>query len=94
MLVDPEILRVLAGQVDAASATVREADVGDKTSSAADGLPGSTTRWAVRLVGAHLAERAEAIAANLTELGRAVRGAGEGYEVTDAELAGSLDEIF
>ena len=41
MLVDPEVLRAFAGQVDAASSTIREADVGIKIATAADGLPGS-----------------------------------------------------
>lgn len=94
MLVDPEILRAFAGRVDDSSSTVREADAGHKVSTAADGLPGSATQWAARLVGGHLAERAEAIATNLTEMGQAVRGAGDTYEVTDAELAGSFEEVF
>lgn len=94
MEVDPEILRAFAGQVDAASCAVREADVGHRVNTAADGLPGSTTQWAVRLVGVHVGAQANAIAANLTEMGQAVRGAGNTYEVTDEDLAGSFKGIF
>ncbi len=94
MEVDPEILRAFAGQVDAASSAIRAADAGNKVRTAADGLEGSTTQWAVRLVGAHVGEQANAIAANLTEMGQAVRGAGKTYEVTDEDLAGSFKGIF
>jgi hypothetical protein len=94
MEVDPEILRAFAGQVDTASSTIREADVGNKVSTAADGLPGSTTQWAARLVGGHVTEQANSIAANVAEMGQAVRGAGNSYEVTDADLAGSFKGIF
>jgi len=94
VLVDPEVLHAFAGQVDTASSTIREADVGNKVSTAADGLPGSTTQWAARLVGAHVTEQANAIAANVTKMGQAVRGAGNTYEVTDSDLAGNFTEIF
>ncbi|HET6735447.1 type VII secretion target [Mycobacterium sp.] len=94
MLVDPEILRAFAGQVDTASSTIREADAGNKVSTAADGLPGSTTQWAARLVGGHVTEQANAIAANVTKMGQAVRGAANTYEVTDEALAGSFKGIF
>ena len=94
LMVDPDILRAFAGQVDSASATIREADVGTKAAAAADGLPGSTTQWAARLVGAHLGEQADAIAANVTKMGSAVRGAGNTDEVTDSDLAGSFTGIF
>jgi uncharacterized protein YukE len=94
MLVDPDILRAFAGQVDAASSTIREADVGKKVSTAADGLPGSTTQWAARLVGGHVTEQANAIAASVTKMGEAVRGAGNTYEVTDTGLAENFKGIF
>lgn len=94
MLVDPEILRAFAGQVATASTSIREADVGNKVSTAADGLPGSTTQWAARLVGGHVTEQANAIAASVTKMGEAVRGAGDRYEVTDNDLADSLKGIF
>ena len=94
MLVDPEILRAFAGQVATASTAIREADVGNKVSTAADGLPGSTTQWATRLVGGHVTEQANAIAASVTKMGEAVRGAGDRYEVTDNDLAESLKGIF
>jgi len=94
MLVDPEILRAFTGQVATASTSIREADVGNKVSTAADGLPGSTTQWAARLVGGHVTEQANAIAASVNKMGEAVRGAGDRYEVTDDDLADSLKGIF
>lgn len=94
MEVDPEILRAFAGQVDIASGLIREADVGTKVATAADGLDGSTTQWAARLVGAHVKQAAEQIANNVNEMGVAVRGAGDTYEVTDAGLAGTFGGIF
>jgi hypothetical protein len=92
--VDPEILRAFAGQVDIASGLIREADVGTKVATAADGLDGSTTQWAARLVGAHVKQAAEQIATNVNEMGVAVRGAGDTYEVTDVGLAGTFGGIF
>jgi Excreted virulence factor EspC, type VII ESX diderm len=92
--VDPEILRAFAGQVDNASGLIREADVGTRAATAADGLDGSTTQWAARLVGAHVKEAAEQIGTNVNDMGAAVRGAGNTYEVTDAGLAGGFGEIF
>lgn len=94
MLVDPDILRAFAGQVETASSAIREADVGRKVTTAADGLDGSTTQWAARLVGAHVTEQANAIATNVNEMGVAVRGAGDSYEVTDTDLAGTFGGIF
>jgi uncharacterized protein YukE len=94
MLVDPELLRAFAGQVDTASSTIHEIDVGNKVSAAADGLPGSTTQWAARLVGGHVTEQATAIATNVAKMGQAVRGASNTYEVTDSDLAGSFKGIF
>lgn len=92
--VDPEVLRAFAGQVDLASALIREAHVGTKVATAADGLDGSTTQWAARLVGAHVMEIADQIATHVDDIGVAVRGAGNSYEVTDSDLAGSFDGIF
>ena len=94
MEVDPEILRAFAGQVDTASALIAEADVGDKVATAADGLDGSTTQWAARLVGAHVSGVAAEISANVTKMGEAVRGAGNTYEATDSGLAGAFEGIF
>ncbi|WP_048423854.1 hypothetical protein [Mycolicibacterium obuense] len=51
MLVDPDVLRAFAGQVEEASSAIKTVDVGHTAATAADGLPGSTTQWAVRLVG-------------------------------------------
>ena len=94
MLVDPGLLRAFAAQVDAASAGIRSADTGHRATTAADGLPGSTTQWAMRLVGEHIAQRADDIATNVTKMGAAVRGAGEAYEVEDAALADVFDGVF
>lgn len=94
MEVDPEVLRAFAGQVDIASGLIREADVGSKVATAADGLDGSTTQWAARLVGAHVKEVAGKIATSVSNMGTAVRGAGDTYEVSDAGLAGSFGKIF
>lgn len=94
MEVDPQILRAFAGQVEIAAGAIREADVGTKVATAADGLDGSTTQWAARLVGAHVKELADKIAAGVSDMGAAVRGAGNTYEVTDADLAGSFEKIF
>lgn len=94
MRVDPELLRGFARQVDAASGTIRTADVGHKASTAADGLPGSTTQWACRLVGEHMTQVADKIAKNVADMGVAVRGAGDRYEVEDDALAGKFDGLF
>jgi hypothetical protein len=94
MLVDPEMLRALGGQTEVTSSMIAEADVGTKVATAADGLPGSTTQWAARLVGRHVAEQSTAIATNVTKMGQAVKGAGNTYEVADSELAGSFTGIF
>ena len=94
MEVDPDVLRAFAGEVDIASARIHEADVGGKVASAADGLDGSTTQWAARLVGAHVRQLADQIAANVAEMGTAVRGAGNTYEVTDRGLAERFVGIF
>jgi hypothetical protein len=94
MEVDPEVLRAFAGQVEIASGLIREADVGNKVATAADGLDGSTTQWAARLVGTHVKQVAEKIATNVNNMGTAVRGAAGTYEVSDADLAGSFKGIF
>ncbi|MEN3320476.1 MAG: hypothetical protein V7643_3878 [Mycobacterium sp.] len=94
MLVNPELLRAFAAQVDTASATIRSADAGQKATTAADGIPGSTTQWATRLVGEHMTQQANAIAKNVTDMGVAVRGAGDKYEVEDGALAGAFDGLF
>jgi hypothetical protein len=94
VLVDPSLLRAFATQVDTAAAGILGTDAGYKASTAADGLPGSTTQWAMRLVGEHITQRADDIATNLTKMGAAVRGAGEKYEVDDAALAGAFDGVF
>jgi uncharacterized protein YukE len=94
VLVNPDVLRAFAGQVDTASGSIRAADVGHTAATAADALPGATTQWAVRLVGEHLTHQADTIANNVTNMGVAVRGAGDTYEVEDNALAGSFDKLF
>ncbi|WP_181792098.1 type VII secretion target [Mycolicibacterium parafortuitum] len=94
MTVDPDILRAFAGQVDTASTLIAEGDAGAKVATAADGLPGSTTQWAARLVGIHAGEQAAALAANIGRIGAAVRGSAGDYEVTDADLAKNFEGIF
>lgn len=94
MRVKPELLRGFAGQVDTASAAIRGADVGREVSAAADGLPGSMTQWAARLVGAHIATVEAKIAENVADMGAAVRGAGGRYEVEDDTLAGKFKGLF
>ncbi|KUI27342.1 type VII secretion target [Mycobacterium sp. GA-2829] len=94
MLVDPEILRAFAGRVDIAAGDIAAADVGGKTSSAGDALPGSTTQWAVEAVGKHFNQMATRLAENVTKMGTAVRGAGDTFEVADDALAGQFDGLF
>ncbi|ORV05623.1 type VII secretion target [Mycobacterium celatum] len=94
MRVDPELLRGFASQVDAASTTIGAAHVGRTVSTAGDGLPGSTTQWAARLVGDYLASVEGKIAKNVSDMGTAVRGAGDRYEVEDDALAAKFKGIF
>jgi hypothetical protein len=76
------------------STTITAADVGGRVSSGGDGLPGSTTQWAARSVGEHFATMATALADNVAKMGRAVRGAGDTFEVADDALAGTFDGLF
>jgi uncharacterized protein YukE len=94
MLVDPQILRNLAAQVETASASIRSADVGHKVETAADQLPRSTTQWAAHAVGEHFSQMAGKLAKNVSRMGEAVRGAGSRFEVTDDALAGGFDGLF
>jgi len=94
MLVDPEMLRALAGQADITSSMITEADAGRGVSTAADALSGSTTQWAARIIGEHVTAQSKAISDNITKIGQAVRGAGNAYDVTDSQLAGSFKGIF
>jgi hypothetical protein len=94
VLVNPELLRAFASQVDNAAAEISGLDVGKVASTAADGLPGSDTQWAARLVGEHLGSVATDIVSDIGAVGRAVRGAGDRYEVDDATLAGDFKGLF
>jgi hypothetical protein len=94
LLVDPEVLRAFAAQVDAAAATIGALDVGSVATDAADGLPGSETQWVARQVGHHLGLAAKDIVKDITAMGQAVRGAGGRYEVDDAALANVFQQLF
>src|SRR5690606_2664456 len=94
MLVDPELLRAFAKQVDDTAVSLSDMSVGFTASSAADGLPGSETQWATRQVGAHLGVEANDLLASIALIGVAVRGAGDSDEVTDETLAGSFEKLF
>jgi len=54
VLVDPEVLRAFAGQVDIAASAIAAANIGPTTTSAADGIADSTTQWAAPTVGEQL----------------------------------------
>lgn len=94
MLVDPEVLRAFAAQVDSAAASISGLDVSGAATTSADGLPGSSTQWAARQVGHHLGLAAKDIAKDIQNMGVAVRGAGDRYEVDDAALAGIFKQLF
>jgi hypothetical protein len=94
VLVEPDVLRAFAAQVDAAAAAIAGIDIGTTATTAADALPGSETQWSARQVGVHLGLIAEDIASDITSMGRAVRGAGDRYEVTDDALAGDFTGLF
>jgi hypothetical protein len=94
VLVDPEVLRAFAAQVEAAAAAILNSDVGRRATTAADGIPGSTTQWAMRVVGEHISQKAHDIARNVTDMGAAVRGAGDRYQVEDDDLARAFDGLF
>ena len=94
MLVDPEVLRAFAAEVDAAAEAVGSLDVGDTVIHAADGLSGSETQWSARQVGSHLGLVANDIMRGVTAMGIAVRGAGDRYQVTDDDLAADFTQLF
>jgi len=92
--VRPELLRGFATQVETASTALGRSDVGHIIATAADGLAGSSTQWAARLVGAHVGAVEGAIAKNVADMGAAVRGAGDRFEVADDALAGGFGRLF
>jgi len=94
LLVDPEVLRAFAAQVDSAAASISGLDVSGAATTSADGLPGSSTQWAARQVGHHLGLAAKDIVKDIHNMGVAVRGAGDRYEVDDAALAGVFKQLF
>lgn len=94
MLVDPELLRAFAAQVDAAAVSLEGLDVGTTAGAAGDGLPGSDTQWSTRHVGERLGKIAADIIGDVSAMGGAVRGAGDTYEVTDEALAGDFKKLF
>ena len=93
-MVDPEVLKAFAAQVDAVEAALAGLDVEAASTSSADGLPGSSTQWAVRQVGHHLGVAARDIISDIGAMATAVRGAGDRYEVEDADLAGTFKQLF
>jgi hypothetical protein len=94
VLVDPEVLRAFAAQVDAAATSAGGLNVGSTAPTAADGLPGSSTQWAAREVGQHLGLAADDIVKDINAMATAVRGAGDRYEVDDSELADDFTHLF
>jgi hypothetical protein len=94
MLVNPELLKAFADQVDVATAAMSGSDLQGKASSAADGLAGSETQWAIRQVGEHLGLAAHDLIKEVAAMGIAVRGAGDHYEVDDDALAGKFKGLF
>jgi len=94
LLVDPEVLRAFAAQVEAAAAAINGLDVGSVATTSADGVNGSGTQWAAREVGHHLGLAASDIVKDVGAMGLAVHGAGDRYEVDDAALAGTFNQLF
>src|SRR5690349_22837128 len=94
VLVDPEVLKAFAAQVDAVAGSLTGLDVSATATSSADGLPGSSTQWAARQVGRHLGQAASDIVSDIRAMGAAVRGAGDRYEVEDADLAGTFKHLL
>lgn len=94
MDVNPAILRAFNEQVQTASGAIAAEDTGKKVSTAADGLNGSTTQWACRAIGQHIAGIEKGIAKNVSDEGVAVRGVGNTFEVADNVLHGQLDGLF
>jgi uncharacterized protein YukE len=92
--VDPNVLRGFAGQVDGVAGAIAGANLGNAVSTAADGLPGSTSQWAAHAVGEHFTQMATKLTDNVTKMGQAVRGAGDKFEVADDALASSFDGLF
>jgi hypothetical protein len=48
----------------------------------------------MRIVGEHMTQKANDIAKNITDMGVALRGAGDKYEVEDNTLAGAFNGLF
>ncbi|MGE2737095.1 hypothetical protein [Mycolicibacterium vaccae] len=94
MLVDPQLLRSFAAEVQSAAASLSGLDVGATAGTAADGLPGSSTQWATRHVGGRLGTIAADLISDISAMGVAVRGAGDRYEVTDESLASQFTKLF
>lgn len=93
MRVDPDVLRSLANQADDAASALVTADLGGKARRAADCVDGSSTQWAARLVAIELRSRAEGVSSSMTAIGVAVRGAGDTFEVEDAALAQTFENL-
>lgn len=94
MLVDPDVLRAFAAQVDAVANTIRGLEVASTATTSADGLPGSETQWSARQIGEHLGLAASDVVNDILAMGSAVRGAGDRYEVEDGALADTFKRLF
>ena len=94
MLVDPDLLRGFAEQVDCGASTLNGVNIDGTAKSAADGLPGSATQWATHQVGDHVYLAAKDIIDDVSSIGLAVRGGGDRYEVEDGALALSFKSLF
>jgi hypothetical protein len=94
MRVDPQVLRAFAGRVDTASTKIAGAALGHAVSVAGDGLPGSATQWAARLVGEHIAMLEAKFATGVGDMRAAVHGAGDRYEAEDDALSREFDGLF
>ena len=71
MDVNPAILRAFNEQVQTASGAIAAEDTGMKASTAGDGLNGSTTQWACRAVGQHIAGIEKGIGKNISDVSTA-----------------------
>jgi len=94
VLIDPKILKAFAGRVDHASQLVQTADVGKRVTTSADGLDGSTTQWAARVIGASVTTAFDKIADGLNKEAAAVRGTGDTFQVADENLAGTFKTLW
>lgn len=94
MEVDPVPLKAFADQVKVAGTSITQAQLPAAVAGSCDGLDGSTSMWAARLVGAHLGGLVDAHTRSVDAMGIAVRGAGDSFVVTDDDLAGDFAALW